>query len=364
MAGRLSRRDVLKLALLALGGVAWRRLPAWLRGTVAAYTFPDAERLGRNTTGGRIEIYARPDATTSPIGYLFEDAIVPWLREVTGYHPYRISQRFVDTGEGYVWAPYLQPVRNQPQTPLEQLPTYGEKPGMWVEVSVPFVDILLANPPARSPWLQHTAYPRLYYTQVMWVDGRRVDDQGRVWYHVTERYGSYGDTFWARAEAFRPITPEEITPISPEVEEKRVVVDVTYQTMSCYEGETEVYFCRVSTGAKFDAYGRPTDEWATPLGAHPIWRKLISVHMSGGTTGGGYDLPGIGWTMLFVGEGVALHSTFWHNNFGVPMSHGCVNLRPEDAKWVFRWTQPVVPYEPGDKTVQMPGGTVVEVIEV
>jgi len=103
--------------------------------------------------------------------------------------------------------------------------------------------------------------------------------------------------------------------------------------------------------------------WATPIGAFPIWRKLISLHMSGGTTGGGWDLPGIGWTSLFVGSGVAIHSTFWHNNFGEPMSRGCVNASPEDAKWVFRWTMPVVTYNPGDTTVAWPGGTKVEVIE-
>jgi lipoprotein-anchoring transpeptidase ErfK/SrfK len=71
----------------------------------------------------------------------------------------------------------------------------------------------------------------------------------------------------------------------------------------------------------------------------------------------------VGWVSLFVGSGVAIHSTFWHNNFGMTMSRGCVNARPEDAKFVFRWTLPSVPYVPGDVTVSMPGGTRVEVVE-
>jgi lipoprotein-anchoring transpeptidase ErfK/SrfK len=54
---------------------------------------------------------------------------------------------------------------------------------------------------------------------------------------------------------------------------------------------------------------------------------------------------------------------FWHNNFGEPMSRGCVNARPEDAKWVSRWTQPIVLYDPDDVTVNLPGGTKVEVRE-
>ena len=111
-------------------------------------------------------------------------------------------------------------------------------------------------------------------------------------------------------------------------------------------------------------YGNRTPQWETPPGIRPIWRKLISVHMSGGSTGGGYDLPGVSWTSLFEGNGVAIHSTFWHNNFGEEMSHGCVNCAPDDAKWIFRWTNPVVSYDPGDLTVGMPGGTVVEVIDV
>jgi lipoprotein-anchoring transpeptidase ErfK/SrfK len=234
--------------------------------------------------------------------------------------------------------------------------------GMWVEITVPYVDIILANPPARSPWLKEATLPRLYYSQILWVDQVRTDESDQVWYRVNERYG-YGDIFWAAAEAFRPLDPTEVEPIRPEVEDKKIIVDVTHQTMACYEGNVEVHFCRISSGAKFDASGNPVDKWSTPVGAHPVWRKLVSTHMSGGTTGGGYDLPGIGWTTLFVGNGVAIHSTFWHNDFGVPRSHGCVNAKPEDARWVFRWTQPHVPYDPGDVTVSMPGGTVIDVVE-
>ncbi len=65
----------------------------------------------------------------------------------------------------------------------------------------------------------------------------------------------------------------------------------------------------------------------------------------------------------FVGTGVAIHSTFQHNNYGELSSRGCVNASPEDAKWVFRWSLPQVPYDPGDVTVEWPEGTKVIVAE-
>jgi lipoprotein-anchoring transpeptidase ErfK/SrfK len=210
--------------------------------------------------------------------------------------------------------------------------------------------------------LANTANPRLYYSQVVWIDRVKDDGEGNVHYRINERFG-FGDRLWADATAFRSLSVDEVAPIRPEVEEKRVIVNIGRQSLSCFEGQREVYYCRVSTGVKFDVEGNPSEEWATPPGPHPVWRKLISVHMVGGTTGGGWDLPGVGWTSLFVGNGVATHSTFWHNDFGVPRSRGCVNATPEDAKWIFRWLEPIVPYDPGDVTVSMPGGTVVEVIE-
>jgi len=357
--GRVSRRDFLKAAAAGLGA-------AWLPGAFTGFPFagyratplalpefPSGDLLGR-VLGSKVEVKARPDEDSPTVKELFEDSVVVWQREVVGRRPLWITQRFIETSEGYIYAPNLQRVWNRPNIPIT---TLAAPEGMWVEVTVPYVDIVLANPPARSPWLEYTATPRLYYSQVMWVDQIQTDPSGQVLYRLSDRYGGFGDFFWAVAEAFRPIQPEEYAPLHPEVEEKLVQVNLSDQTLSCYEGSTEVYFCRVSTGPKLGG-----KSWATPLGKHTIWRKLVSVHMTGGTSGG-YDLAGIGWTTLFASKGMAIHSTFWHNNYGIPQSHGCVNAYPDDALWIFRWTQPDVPAGVGDITVSGQTSTQVLVYE-
>ena len=358
---KTSRRAFLKMAALGLGGLA---LPAWAPavlpgGTLALPEFPQGERLGR-VLDGSVILKARPDIDSADVGVLYEDDVVVWLREIVGSRPMWFTQRFVETPDGYIYTPNLQPVQNRPNQPLTQLP---DPEGMWVEVTVPYVDLILANPPARSPWLEYTPFPRLYYSQIMWVDEIKTGESGQILYRVSDRYGSFGDIFWAAAEAMRPLSAEEMSPIHPDVADKRVLVNLSEQTLSCFEGAREVYFCRVSTGPKVTSDDNPKPRWATPIGNHTIWRKLVSVHMTGGTTGGGYDLPGIGWTVLFSGKGMAIHSTFWHNSYGVPLSHGCVNACPDDAKWIFRWTLPVTPPDTGDITVSGKGSMKVEVIE-
>jgi len=354
LSNQLTRRDFLKWALMNIGGITlipWKKI-------IQIPKFPQAERLGR-VCEGRVFLKARPDYDSENVGTLYEDAVVPWIQEVVGRWPMRNNQRWVKTPDGYIWSPYLQPVENQPNKPIRDLPKLGDEAGMWVEVTVPYVDAVLDNPPARSRWLQYRIEnglgARFYYSQILWVDRLRTDNEGYVWYRVNERYGNPGDVFWVPGEAFRPITEDEISPINPNAENKRVVVDVnrSVQTLSCYEGNTEVYYCRISSGqAEGSTQLTPPN---TP--GFPIWRKLYSVHMAGGTNADGWDLPGIGWTSLFIGDGIAIHSTFWHNNFGEPMSHGCVNAKPEDAKWVFRWVRPRVPFETGDITIVGEGST-------
>lgn len=321
-----------------------------------------AERLGRVCVG-KISVWSQPSINSQVIRDIYEDEIIIWLREVVGEAPgLSLNCRWVETPEGYVYAPRIQPVRNELNIPVTTIPETAAGKGMWAEVSVPYLPVTMHNPPPRAAWLREAKIPRLYYSQIFWIDDTRTNESGQIEYRVTQKWG-YGDILWAPGEGFRPLTRDELDPISPGVENKRVVVRINQQMMSCYEDNHEVYACRISSGAKFDAEGNPTDKSSTPLGSRRLWRKLISHHLSGGVSGSGWDLPGIGWTVLFSGSGEAIHSTFWHNDFGTPRSRGCVNATPEDAKWVFRWTEPHIPYEIGDITVPYPGGTLVDTIE-
>lgn len=350
-----SRREFLKLSALGVSAAALRprvHLPLF-------QDFAQSEKLGRvvEEMDKPINMRVAPSSEAGLAGEVMGDTVVPWLREVVGYTPYR-NQRWVETPEGYIWAPLLQPVKNISNTPIDTLPDYGNGPGMWMEVTVPYVEAQLANPPARGfriSYLVEQFMPiRFYYGQVLWVDDIRHGDQG-VEYHVRELHGSRGDEFWAPAVAFKPIYPEDALPISPEVEDKQIVINLARQTLSCYEEGREVYFCRVSTG-------RFGEDSQTPVGDYlQIFMKFFSTHMEGGASGAGYDLSGIGWATFIATGGIAIHSTYWHNNFGERTSAGCVNATPEDARFVFRWSAPDVPYYPG-KLDQI-AGTSVRVVE-
>ena len=360
---RLTRREFLKISGAGLGAFALKPVFSLSRSPILQTDFPQSARLGRVTEEGGAFLRPRPTTQVPEIRRIPGDSVVEWLREVVGFTEWR-NQRWVETPEGYIWAPFLQPVKNIPNKPVESLPDDGGSQGMWVEVTVPYVEAQLANPPGRSPrisFLVENFQPiRLYYSQVFWADGIREADGGPE-YHVKELHGSYGDEFWASAEAFRAITPAEMTPIRPEVEDKQILVNIARQTLSCFEDGREVYFCRVSTGD----YGEGR---ATPVGDYlQVFMKFWSTHMSGGTTGAGYDLGGIGWVTFIATGGIAVHSTYWHNNFGERTSAGCVNVSPEDARFVFRWTNPEVPYLPGTRQLSASDqftGTSVRVVEV
>ncbi len=354
----VSRRDFINTSALVAGAAL---VKPWI-GTGLLEEFPISGKLGRIAVG-MVDIKYRPDYDAPNVGTYYEDKVIPWLREVIGPWPYRNNQRWVETPDGYIWAPNVQPVKNLTNHPIEIIPDGME--GIWVEVTVPWVNAILANPPARSSWWAWQASknlpPRFYYSQVLWVDQIKAGDDGKLWYRINERYGNPGDLFWSPAEAFRPISSAEMAPINPEIENKQIVIDTTasHQTLSCFEGNSEVYFCRISSGKGTNS--TPLSAFGSP--GFNIWRKLHSIQMAGGTNQAGWMIPGIGFATFFLGNGVAIHSTFWHNNFGEPSSHGCVNAAPDDAKWIFRWANPITPYQEGDITVSGTIGTPVKVME-
>jgi hypothetical protein len=121
---------------------------------------------------------------------------------------------------------------------------------------------------------------------------------------------------------------------------KRIEVDLTNQRVYAFEGDRLIHQFIVSTG-----------KWGwTPTGEFTIWTKVRSQLMKGGKKelGTYYYLPNVPYVMFFYNDkiekmrGFSFHGTYWHENFGHPMSHGCVNMRTEDAKTLYEWATPVV----------------------
>jgi lipoprotein-anchoring transpeptidase ErfK/SrfK len=122
--------------------------------------------------------------------------------------------------------------------------------------------------------------------------------------------------------------------------EKRIEVDLTNQKLYAFEGNTKVYDFPVSTGL-----------WnKTPTGEFRIWIKLRYTRMEGGNKAIGtyYNLPNVPFTMFFYNAsvpkylGFGIHGAYWHNNFGHPMSHGCINMRIEDSGKLYYWADPTL----------------------
>jgi hypothetical protein len=112
---------------------------------------------------------------------------------------------------------------------------------------------------------------------------------------------------------------------------EEVVVSLGAQRLWAYEGEDLVLTTLVSTGTA------ETPEVATPIGQWHIVAKLPMETMTGTVNGEPFEVDDVPYVMYFTNEGHALHGTYWHNNFGTPMSHGCVNLPMDVAEWMYRW---------------------------
>jgi len=121
---------------------------------------------------------------------------------------------------------------------------------------------------------------------------------------------------------------------------KWIDVSIPRQTLVAYEGTTPVYTTLVSTG--IGGTGDPEETHATIQGTFKIYEKHLTVTMDGHESSDPFDLRDVPFVQYFH-QGFALHAAYWHDDFGHLHSHGCVNLAPVDAAWLFRWTDPRVP---------------------
>ena len=158
--------------------------------------------------------------------------------------------------------------------------------------------------------------------------------------HVEQTKGAWAKLSqggWVRrAELAQPeqvAPPEEVGPA-----DRWIDVDVERQVLVAYVGSTPSFATLVSTG-------RNTRQSETPLGVHRIWVKLDYSDMDDlerTDVPKNYAIQDVPWVQFFKGS-YGFHAAFWHNDFGRRRSHGCINLSPTDARYLFHFTQPVLP---------------------
>ncbi len=136
--------------------------------------------------------------------------------------------------------------------------------------------------------------------------------------------------------------------------DKWIRIDLSRQTLEAYEGAMPVYVTMVSTGLP------ESEETVTPRGKFRIKFKHLTDDMAG-TVGDdeAYSVEDVPWVQ-YLHRNIALHASFWHSSYGRPKSHGCINLAPADARWLFNWSDPQLPLKwHGIATTEKTPGTLV-----
>jgi hypothetical protein len=234
----ISRRDFLKLSGYVAGAALLPNLKPAVRQLNQDY--PIGKKLGRVCVGeyrSWIDLKSEPNMNALAVARAWRDDVFEIKREVVAnvLDFNRYNQRWYETPNGYIYAPFVQPVKHIENVPLSSLPLDQEgKPGLWVEITQPVVNMELTKSASNaSSWIRDSqGLAKLYYSQVFWVfDVRQAN--GRTEYLLGEKYGALPDYYWVDAAACRPVKVEEVSPIHPDVGDKRILVNLQTQTLSC-----------------------------------------------------------------------------------------------------------------------------------
>lgn len=335
MVKSFNRRDFLKVSGLAIASLAfqtsWPPVLEQDQGWIARVTIDE------------IDLRSAPRDDAPIIGKRYKDQIVHIYYDlIPPDAPKYYNPLWYRVWGGYLHSKWLQIVEIRYNPPLSSVP----ESGVLCEVTVPHTQAYRFNKwDGWQPW--HGS--NLYYSSTHWITAIEEGPDQEPWYRITSELSS-SEIYYVPAAHLRPFAPEELAPISPEVppEQKRIQVSLSQQRVWAYENDQEVFTARISSGIPSRPLSKDSLPTATPRGSFNIYSKMPSKHMGSIAYGpeldavGGFSLPGVPWTQFFkFPGGYAFHGTYWHNNFGIQMSHGCINMRNEDALWLFRWTTPV-----------------------
>jgi hypothetical protein len=287
--------------------------------------YPRPVMRGR-VTKDSIYSYQEPDFHSPRLDILQRDTLVDLYEQIEAPGGPAGNRRWYSLEQGYAHSAYLQRVEGAHLNPVQD---FIPEDGQLGEITLPIAYSLRRWP--NGSW--EPLY-RLYYDAVFWITSLVEGPDGRPWYGLTD--DRIRAVYYVPAASMRPIPAEELTPISPQVpdKEKRLEVSLADQVVRAFESDRLVFEADISSGALLSG---------TPRGRYHIQVKRPSRHMGDGrltTDLTAYELPGVPWVSYFTGNGVAFHGAYWHDNFGSPISHGCLNMRNAEAQWVYRWSTP------------------------
>jgi hypothetical protein len=338
MSRQFSRRDFLKLSS---GALAAAFTPAeLLRWSPQAdspaiapqQADPPLTRMGRALAGG-VSFYEEAEAGAKRLLYLGRDESFEIKAELRAPGLNAHNDLWYETDEGYVFSAWVQPMLKYPPQPTYH--NLGEW-GAWGEICQPYTSARLA------PHAGAGEKYRYYYGTTYHILGVQSDDQGNDWYQAFDELPPT-TSYWLPAQDVRIIPRSETAPISPFAGAKRIEIDLGKQLVSCFENGAVVFSTGCASGAAFTMADGTIADFGTPRGEHYVLLKQATRHMVGEDENSPdyFDLPGVPWDTFFDLEGRAIHGTYWHNDYGVPRSHGCVNVSIDAARWIYRWTHPI-----------------------
>jgi lipoprotein-anchoring transpeptidase ErfK/SrfK len=190
-----------------------------------------------------------------------------------------------------------------------------------------------------GPGTNYAVVSRLRTGMVLKIAGIITGTDGKQWYKIAQdasvRYPERITSGWyVLADAvteFNDDGDHRFIKGTSASTTKRIVIDLSEETLYAYDGDILFMKEPISRGLQITP---------TPRGTFTVYAMTPSRYMQGplpGVSDQAYDLPGVPWNLYFTVDGAVIHGAYWHDHFGEPWSHGCVNLSPENAKKLYQW---------------------------
>ncbi len=333
--------SMLAMATLGMwGGTASAQdVPRFALGSIVAATV-DTNLIDQPLASGAVITALPANSKATVLGGPFNDGGYYWLdyKGTSGY----VSGKELTVVDGN-WKPVPEGTPTEPSVPTA--------PPDATATPVPTGVIPTPSKPGdyTGLWLGEMAYSgnvrsgpgRDQKVIKGWGVGRRVllyesayDANGELWYRVSEPPEA---PQWVHSSLVRKVAPVVFD--GPKYKGKWIAVNITQQIMTAYEDGTPVKVTLASTGTVKTLPNGTKEDNRTEIGVWKIYYRLPSQEMKGGSIENGdyYDLKDVPFPQYFHTSGEALHGTYWHDDFGRPHSHGCVNLSTPMAEWLYGW---------------------------